>query len=325
MLLLVAATAGFGGGNFASSMANITWFFPADRKGWALGLNAAGGNLGASVAQLAVPLVVTIGAAGMLRLPLAGWIWVPLILVAAGGAHLRMDNLSHARGDRAGSLAAIREPHFWLLSVLYIGTFGSFIGFSGVFPKLIADLFPGSSTLTIGTAALSLSFLGPLVGSLARPYGGRLADRFGGAVVTVAAFAVMAVLATALALTPSTAGFAPFLLLFLALFVAAGVGNGSTYRMIPAVYRVRGTSSPSGPRSASDTVPVERRASAALGLIAAVGAYGGFLIPQALAASQRATGDYTAAFGGFVGFYLVAVLVIIVVYLKPGAMARAKV
>ncbi len=323
-LLLVAATAGFGGGNFASSMANITWFYPADRKGWALGLNAAGGNLGAAVAQFVVPLVVIVGAAGPLRLPLAGWIWVPLILVAAAGALRRMDNLGHARGDLAGSLAAVREPHFWLLSVLYIGTFGSFIGFSGVFPKLIADLFPGHSTVAVGTVALSLSFLGPLVGSLSRPYGGRLADRFGGARITVAAFVAMAGLATALALTPPGAGFVPFLLLFLALFVAAGIGNGSTYRMIPAVYRVRGLTRPEArPGQASGAVPVERMASAALGLIAAVGAYGGFLIPQALAASRRATGDYTGAFVGFIAFYLLAVVLTAVVYLRRGPMARA--
>ncbi|QGF23122.1 MFS transporter [Raineyella fluvialis] len=319
-LLLVAATAGFGGGNFASSMANISWFFPAERKGWALGLNAAGGNLGAAVAQLVVPLVISIGAAGTLRLPLAGWIWVPLILLAAAAAMRWMDNLSHARGDLAGSLAAIREPHFWLLSLLYIGTFGSFIGFSGVFPKLIADLFPTYSTVAVGTVAVSLSFLGPLVGSLSRPYGGKLADRLGGARITVLAFAAMAGLATALAVTPRSAGFLPFLLLFLALFIAAGIGNGSTYRMIPAVYRARGER-----RTAGGTVSVERMSSAALGLIAAVGAYGGFLIPQALAASRRATGAYTDAFDGFIAFYLLAVLLTVVVYLRSGAMARAKV
>lgn len=320
LLLLVAATAGFGGGTFASSMANITWFFPADRKGWALGLNAAGGNLGAAVAQLTVPLVISVGAAASLNLPLAGWVWVPLILLAAYGAYRWMHNLSHARGDLAGSLAAMREPHFWLLSLLYIGTFGSFIGFSGVFPKLIKDLFPAYSTIAVGAAALSLAFLGPLVGSLSRPYGGRLADRFGGARVTVAAFVVMAALAGALTLTPPEAGFWPFLLVFLALFVAAGIGNGSTYRMIPAIYRVCGERS-----TATGTVSPERMAAAALGLVAAIGAYGGFLIPQALAASRRSTGDYTHAFIGFIAFYLVAVAVTVVAYLLPGRMSRAKV
>lgn len=192
VLLLVAALGGVGGGNFASSMANITYFFPQREKGWALGLNAAGGNLGTSVAQFAVPIVVTIGAGATLNLSLAGWMWIPLILVAIWGAWRYMDNLSSAKADFAGSAAALRQPHLWLMSLLYIGTFGSFIGFASVFPKLIADQFPEFSTLQVGQAAVSLAFLGALVGSLARPYGGKLADRLGGSRITVAAFAVMA-------------------------------------------------------------------------------------------------------------------------------------
>ena len=188
---LAAALAGFGGGNFASSMSNITFFYPQREKGWALGLNAAGGNLGASVAQFVVPIVITIGAGAALNLPLAGWIWVPLILAAMWGAFRYMDNLSNAKADFAGSAAALKEPHLWIMSVLYIGTFGSFIGFASVFPKLIADQFPEFSTIAVGGASVGLAFLGALVGSLARPYGGRLSDRFGGARITMVAFAAM--------------------------------------------------------------------------------------------------------------------------------------
>lgn len=319
VLLLVAATAGFGGGNFASSMANITYFFPAKEKGWALGLNAAGGNLGAAVAQFTVPLVITIGAAGALRLPLAGWFWVPIILVAAFGAWRFMDNLAHAKGDVSGSLAAVREPHFWIMSFLYIGTFGSFIGFSGVFPKLIADTFPEFSTFRIGVAALSLAFLGPLVGSLARPCGGKLADRIGGARMTVVSFAVMAALALAVVLMLPLASFWLFLVLFLGLFVAAGVGNGATYRMIPSIYRVGGLHH-------RGSVSTARRASAALGLISAVGAYGGFFIPQVLSLAQQNTGGYEVAFYGFVGFYVLSMLVCWGFYLRRGsAMATHRV
>src|SRR5690349_22522977 len=167
VLLLVAALGGVGGGNFASSMANITYFFPQKEKGWALGLNAAGGNLGTSVAQFAVPIVVTIGAGATLNIALAGWMWIPLILIAIWGAWRYMDNLSSAKADFAGSAAALREPHLWVMSLLYIGTFGSFIGFASVFPKLIADQFPEFSTIQVGQAAISLAFLGALVGSLA--------------------------------------------------------------------------------------------------------------------------------------------------------------
>ena len=313
VMLLLAATAGFGGGNFASSMANITFFYPVREKGYALGLNAAGGNLGTAVAQLVVPIAITVLAAGALDLPLAGWIWVPFILLAAWGARKHMHNLSHAKGDVTGSLATVKEPHFWVMSFLYVGTFGSFIGFSSVFPKLIQDTFPEFSSFSVGAAALSLAFLGPLVGSVARPYGGKLADRFGGAPMTVTVFAVMALLALAVVVTLPLANFWLFLGLFLLLFTAAGMGNGSTYRMIPSIYRVLGL------RHQQDAaVSTERKASAALGLIGAVGAYGGFLIPQALNLSNTTTGAYSAAFYGFVAFYVAALLVTWFCYLRRG-------
>ncbi|WP_442575980.1 MFS transporter [Microbacterium sp. F51-2R] len=316
VMLAVAALAGFGGGNFASSMANITYFFPQKEKGWALGLNAAGGNIGTAVAQFAVPIVVTAGAAATLNLSLAGWMWVPLILVAIWGAWRYMDNLSNARSDAAASAAALREPHLWLLAVLYIGTFGSFIGFASVFPKLIADQFPAFSTIQVGQAAVSLAFLGALVGSLARPYGGRLADRIGGARVTVGAFSVMGLGALALVWTLPLQNFGVFLACFLVLFAATGIGNGSTYRMIPNVFAARAlVVTRSGRPDAG--VAMQRKAAAALGLISAIGAYGGFVIPQVLNLSQSSTGAYTAAFYGFVVAYAALLTLTIAVYIVP--------
>ncbi|MCS3842532.1 MFS transporter [Microbacterium sp. AK031] len=314
LMLVIAALAGFGGGNFASSMANITYFFPQREKGWALGLNAAGGNLGTSVAQFFVPVVVSVGAGIGLGLPLAGWMWVPFILVAAWGAWRYMDNLSSAKADLAGSAAALREPHLWLLSLLYIGTFGSFIGFSSVFPKLIVDEFPEFSALHIGAAVVSLAFLGALVGSLFRPLGGRLADRFGGARVTVAAFAVMAVGAFGILGVLALGQFWLFLVCFLVLFAATGVGNGSTYRMIPIVFSASAVA-----RREGDAAAVARRAAAALGLISGIGAYGGFVVPQVLNASQSASGGYEAAFVGFGIAYIVLLLVTVVFYAVPRA------
>ena len=318
VLLLVAALGGVGGGNFASSMANITYFFPQKEKGWALGLNAAGGNLGTSVAQFAVPIVVTVGAAATLNIALAGWMWIPLILVAMWGAWRYMDNLSSAKADFAGSAAALREPHLWLMALLYIGTFGSFIGFASVFPKLIADQFPDFSTFQIGQAAISLAFLGALIGSLARPYGGRLADRFGGARVTVGAFAVMALGALGLIWTLPLQSFWVFLACFLVLFAATGMGNGSTYRMIPSIFAARGIAKGIVPGT-PEALGVQRKAAAALGLISAIGAYGGFLVPQVLNASQLATGGYTAAFIGFVAGYVALLVMTVLVYVIPRA------
>ncbi|MEN2743037.1 MFS transporter [Sinomonas halotolerans] len=317
-LLAVAALAGVGGGNFASSMANITFFYPAREKGWALGLNAAGGNLGAAVAQLVVPVAVSITAVLVTgtSLAVAGLIWVPLILLAAFGAWKNMDNLANAKGDLAGSIAALKEPHLWVMAFLYIGTFGSFIGFSGVFPKLIKDMFPEFSSFQIGAAALSLAFLGPLVGSLARPYGGRIADRFGGARMTVAAFATMAVITLTLIATLPLKNFWLFLALFLALFTASGFGNGTTYRMIPVIF---GTASRAA-RAGAEPAQTARLASAALGLISAIGAYGGFLIPQLLGASSTATGSYVPAFFGFVAAYVLMLGVTAFCYLRKGSL-----
>jgi len=307
VLLLIAALAGFGGGNFASSMSNITFFYPAAQKGWALGLNAAGGNLGASVAQFVVPIVITVGAAATLNLPLAGLIWVPLILVAMVGAYFRMDNLSAAKADIAASLAALKEPHLWILAVLYIGTFGSFIGFAGVFPKLLADTFPDFTGFAIGTATVTLAFLGALVGSLARPYGGKLADRFGGTVITIGAFTVMGLGILSVILTLPTQNFAIFLLCFLVLFAAAGIGNGSTYRMIPTIFALR---------AKDGGIGAQRKAAAALGLISAIGAYGGFFIPQVLGFSKTTFGSYVPALGSFVAAYVIFLALTAGVYLR---------
>ena len=309
VMLLLAALTGFGGGNFASSMANITHFYPASRKGWALGLNAAGGNLGAAVAQLLVPIAITIFAAGALQLPLAGIIWIPLILVSAWGAWRYMHNLSSAKSDVRGAIACLREKHLWIIACLYVGTFGSFIGFAAVFPKLIVDTFPSFSHLPLGTATITLAFLGPLVGSLSRPYGGKMADRHGGARITVLALATMALITALVVLTMPLANFWLFLLLFLLLFAATGIGNGSTYRMIPAVFALG---------VGSQGAEASRKSAAALGLISAIGAYGGFLIPQALGLSMSGAGSYTPAFIVFIGAYLALMLMTWYNYARSG-------
>ncbi|MGI8751168.1 MAG: MFS transporter [Acidimicrobiales bacterium] len=150
VLALCAASAGVGGSIFASSMANISFFYPERKKGWALGVNAAGGNLGVAVAQLLVPLVVIVGipaaAVKLTRHPVhlayAGLIWLPFIVAAAVAAWVYMDSLTEARTDGASYGAALRIGHTWVLSFLYIGTFGSFIGYSFALPLVIKNSFP---------------------------------------------------------------------------------------------------------------------------------------------------------------------------------------
>ncbi|MBT2493598.1 MFS transporter [Streptomyces sp. ISL-96] len=298
--LLCAATAGVGGGNFASSMANITHFYPDSKQGLALGLNAAGGNVGVSSVQFVVPFII-----GSMGLAAAGLFWIPLIVFSAVAAALCMDNLRSARSSPAGQFAVVRMKQTWLVSLLYIGTFGSFVGYSTALPLLVSLEFPGS-------AALHYTFLGALIGSCARPLGGLLADRWGGARVTTANFALMVAGATGVWVALGSHDHTGFLLSFLLLFVTAGVGNGSTYRMIPAVFRARALRAVAGAGAeAVRTALAEgrRTGAAALGLISAVGALGGFLVNRALGTSIGGTGDSGAAMLAFAAFYaLCAVL-----------------
>ncbi|MDP8971458.1 MAG: MFS transporter [Actinomycetota bacterium] len=306
--LLGAATAGLGGGNFASSMANISFFYPDRHKGLALGLNAAGGNLGVAGVQLLVPVAVTTGSlavvggaqgGGSLFLQNAGLIWVPFIVAAALCAGRFMDNLRVSQAPLRQQAVVVKRKHTWVMSWLYIGTFGSFIGYSAGLPLLIATQFPD--------VKVGIAFLGPLVGSLSRPLGGWLADRVGGARVTLATFAAMvpAVLGVAFFLNRGSDpdAFVGFLAGFVALFVLTGIGNGSTYRMVPMIFRAHHAATAQGRGRQGDETALRETASA-LGFISAVGAYGGWLIPQAYGLSTSLTGEPRAALYGFLGFYL---------------------
>jgi len=186
-----------------------------------------------------------------------------------------------------------------------------------VFPKLIVDQFPAFSSFQVGSAGLSLAFLGALVGSVARPFGGRLADRFGGAIVTVCAFATMAIGAFAVLLVISSGNFWAFLGCFLVIFVATGIGNGATYRMIPSVFAAR--SGVTNARTHAGDVGTQRKTAGALGIISAIGAYGGFVIPQVLGASKTSTGSYADAIIGFIVAYLVLMAVTAFFYLRSGS------
>jgi NNP family nitrate/nitrite transporter-like MFS transporter len=276
VLVLIAATAGFGGGNFASSMANISFFYPEKEKGWALGLNAAGGNFGVAVAQKLVPFVIGISAIGLAA---AGLVYVPLAVAAVVLALLFMDNLREAKADPKPTARSLRHGHTWLMSFLYIGTFGSFIGYSAAFPTLLAVVF-GRPDI-----ALSWGFLGALVGSLSRPLGGRLADRLGGSLVTVIAFACLAVAGTIAVLGVQGKNLPLFFAAFMTLFVFTSIGNGSTYRMIPSIFtRLR---EDKGEDTDASKLDFKRQAAGAVGFISAVGAFGGFAIPFVYSSPAR--------------------------------------
>ncbi len=316
LMMIAAATAGLGGGNFASSMANISFFYPDRKKGFALGLNAAGGNIGVSTVQLLVPMVILLGGTGV-HLRNAGLMWLPLIAIAALGAFFFMDNLSSARSNLRDQVAVARRKHTWIMAVLYVGTFGSFVGYSAAFPLLLKTQFP--------TVSANLAFLGPLVGSLARPLGGLLADRLGGARVTFWNFIAMGLATGGVMYFIQYRSFAGFLCAFLILFVATGLGNGSTFRMIPVIFRVdkmRAVEGQGAGALATAQAAARRESAAVIGICSAVGALGGFFIPRGLGASIKATGGATTALGVFLTCYLVCVAVTWWYYLRASFLVK---
>ncbi|MFC9268126.1 nitrate/nitrite transporter [Streptomyces zhihengii] len=305
--LLVAALTGVGGGNFASSMTNINAFFPLRRKGWALGLNAGGGNIGVPVIQLVALLII--GTAGAAHPRIVLGVYLPLIVVAALCSALWMDNLTPVKNDTGAFKAASGDGHTWIMAFLYIGTFGSFIGYSFAFGLVLQTQF-GRTPLQ----AASLTFIGPLLGSLIRPVGGLLADRFGGARITLWNFVAMAG-ATGVVIAASLAESLPvFLVGFTALFVFSGLGNGSTFKMIPGIFQNKALAR--GMTGEAAAAYGRRLSGGSMGLIGAVGGIGGLAINLAFRQSFQTAGTGTAAFVAFLAYYAVCCLVTWAVYLR---------
>ena len=207
------------------------------------------------------------------------------------------------------------------MSLLYIGTFGSFIGYSFAFGLVLQNQF-GRTPLQ----AAAVTFIGPLIGSLIRPVGGRLADRFGGARVTLWNFAAMAA-ATAVIIAASAAdSLAVFTIGFVALFTLTGIGNGSTYKMIPAIFAGRaGVAVAGGGDPETEQATARRMSGAVIGIVGAVGALGGLFINLAFRQSFLVAKTGAPAFWGFLAFYLVCLVLTWAVYLRaePAGAGRA--
>ncbi|WP_330185365.1 MFS transporter [Nocardia sp. NBC_01503] len=315
VFMLLAALAGVGGGNFSSSMANINFFYPEGKKGAALGINAAGGNMGVAQTQLIVPLIITLGTHIMAKdaagyrfgITLAVLVWIPFVLIAIVGALRYMDSLSAAKSDGESYRLALRNRHTWVVAFLYIGTFGSFIGFSFAFPTLLKANFPDLAKISwMGTLG-NLAFLGAFVGSFSRPLGGWIGDKVGGAKITVYVFLGMAVGIALIMASLSAKNFPLYLLSFLLLFVLTGIGNGSVYRMIPMIFsaEARRRASELGQDPAAAAISAKRQAGAAIGVIGAVGAAGGWVLQQALRLSNIHLGSMAPAFWGYAVAFLV--------------------
>ncbi|GGW20333.1 MFS transporter [Streptomyces capoamus] len=306
--LLVGLLAGIGGGNFASSMTNINAFFPLRRKGWALGLNAGGGNIGVPVIQLTA--LAVIGAGGGPRVLLG--IYIPLVVVAAVMAAVFMDNLASVKNDTGAAKDAARDAHTWIMAVLYIGTFGSFIGYSFAFGQVLTNGF-GRTPLQ----AAYLTFIGPLLGSLVRPLGGRLADRYGGARITLWNYVGMAAATAVLVVAGMRKSLPLFVCVFVVLFMLSGLGNGSTFKMIPGIFQAKALAK--GLEGEAAVAYGRRLSGASMGLIGAVGALGGVGINLAFRQSFLSYGSGTGAFLAFLAYYGVCFVVTWAVYLRRPA------
>ncbi len=309
IFLVLALLCGFGGGNFASSMSNIGFFFPKAQKGNALALNAGLGNLGVSVMQFAVPLVITASVfgslggdpmptkdGGQLWLQNAGFIWVPFIIASTVLAWFGMNDIADARASFAEQSVIFQRKHNWLMCWLYTGTFGSFIGFSAGLPLLAKSQFPDVNVL-------KFVFLGPLVGAISRAATGWVADRWGGARVTFWVFIGMIVGALGVIHFLEAKDFNGFLGAFIFMFFVTGVGNASTFQMIPNIMRQEVPRLMPELDAAQRTRQAEKESAAIVGFTSAIAAYGAFFIPRAFGMSISATGTPMVALYGFIGFY----------------------
>jgi len=328
IFLVLALLCGFGGGNFASSMSNISFFFPKAEKGNALALNAGLGNLGVSVVQFVVPMVITAGVfgwlggapqpvtdagGGKLWLQNAGFIWVPFIAAAAFAAWFRMDDIASMKSSFADQAVIFQRRHNWVMCWLYTGTFGSFIGYSAGFPLLARTQFPDVD-------ALQLAFLGPLVGALSRSLTGWVSDRWGGGRVTLWVFAAMALGVYGVIHFIDVKDFTGFFVSFLVLFFFSGVGNASTFQMIPAIMGKDMARLMPGLALEARRVQAEKESAAIIGFTSAIAAYGAFFIPKSYGTSIALTGGPQAALWGFLVFYLTCIAITWAFYTRRGGL-----
>lgn len=307
VFFVLALAAGFGGGDFSSFMPSTSLFFPKRLQGTALGIQAGVGNFGVSLTQFITPWIIGFAAFGALggaaqtftRGDASRPIWVqnatfwyiPLLLVVAVVAWVMLRSVPIKASVRE-QMDIFRDKHTWLMTSLYIMTFGSFSGFAATFPLLILQVY---GTFPIAPDPLTYAFLGPLIGSAVRVLGGPLSDRFGGARLTMVSGAGL--LACAIAILPflrptSLDVFPTFVALMLGLFFFAGLGNASTFRQIPVIF----SHSP-------------RQGAGVLGWTAAVAAYGPFVFSLLIGLTITKLGSPKAFFLGAAAFYAVNLVI----------------
>ncbi len=330
--LAVAALTGLGGGNFASSMTNINAFYPQRLKGWALGLNAGGGNIGVPVVQM-----IGLGCIWLFadRPEIVCAVYLVALAVAGIGAAIYMDNLDGQTSSYRSMAESLKHRDTWLISLLYIGTFGSFIGFSFAFSQVLQISFKSAGEPNPALAAAQIAWIGPLLGSVARPYGGKLADRFGGGRITLACFVLMTAAASILVVAGTIADGNPghriespqlmaLIAGFILLFLFSGAANGSVYKIIPTVFEHKARANSA--LDAAEKLLWSRKMSGALiGIAGAVGGLGGVGINLVLRSSYQSSQSATTAFWIFLAAYLIAGGVTWAFYARHEAVLHARV
>jgi NNP family nitrate/nitrite transporter-like MFS transporter len=238
----------------------------------------------------------------------AAWIWVPFIALGAFFAWFGMNDIADAKASFSDQAVIFKRKHNWLMCWLYLGTFGSFIGYAAGFPLLIKSQFPEVN-------ALHYAWMGPLVGAVIRPFGGWLSDKLGGARVTFWNFIAMALAVIGVLYFLPSAGsggsFPGFLGMFMLLFLTTGIGNGSTFRMIPVIFLTERTRAAGNDPAAKERAIRDgnKEAAAVLGFSGAIGAYGGFFIPKSYGTSITMTGGPEMALYVFIVFYITCIAI----------------
>ncbi len=309
-------------------MPNISFFFPKAEKGNALAINAGLGNLGVSVMQFLVPWVISIGLFAALGgepqavgdseltwMQNAGFIWVPLVIIGTFGAWFGMNDILSAKASFADQAPIFRRAHTWIMCWLYTGTFGTFIGMSAGFPLL-------SKLISPEVNALKPAFLGPLVGALSRAGTGWIADRLGGARVTFWVFVFQIVSIGGMIWFLDAHSFPGFFAMVLLLFFVSGIGNASTFQMVPAIMRHEMARTAPELPSEQRRRQAERESAAIIGFTSAIAAYGAFYIPKAYGTSIDLTGAANAALWCFLGFYVTCAALTWWVYSGPRGILR---
>ncbi|MBP6241699.1 MAG: MFS transporter [Hydromonas sp.] len=329
-----ALLCGFGSANFSSSMSNISFFFPKSEKGTALGINAGLGNLGVSVVQFVVPVVVTMGMFALgtdaqvytkgaevknVWVQNAAFFWVPFVAFFAISAWFGMNDIASAKASFKEQSVIFKRRDTWLMCILYLGTFGSFIGFAAGFGLLMKSQFPQVN-------ATQYVFLGALIGAISRVIGGKVSDQLGAARVTTFVFIgmIVAVMGVINFLpvkgVDGSGSFRGFFVCFIALFALTGVGNASTFAQVPKIFfavakQVLGSKA----TPAQLELNSNKEAAAVLGFSAAIGAYGGFFVPKSYGMSISATGGVKAALVAFIVYYVLCLVINWWFYSRKGA------